>query len=123
MGETMRRSDSGKGTVKAILSIAFVFAVIYCGFKIIPVYVNSYELQDYIRQQNPFWVTQRTPADAIRNHILAKAKDLDLPVEPDQVKVEVGGGVKVQLDFTVPVDLRVYTLQLHFTPSAENKQL
>ena len=119
----MRRSDSGKGTVKAILSIAFVFAVIYCGFKIIPVYVNSYELQDYIRQQNPFWLAQRTPADAIRNHILAKAKDLDLPVEPDQVKVEVGGGVRVQLDFTVPVDLRVYTLQLHFTPSAENKQL
>jgi cell division protein FtsL len=123
MGETMRRSDSGKSTVKAVLSIAFVFAVAYSAIKIIPVYVSSYELQDYIRQQNPFWVTQRTPADAIRNHILAKAKDLDLPVEPDQVKVEVGGGVSVQLDYTVPVNLKVYTLNLHFTPSADNRQL
>jgi cell division protein FtsL len=119
----MRRSDSGKSTVKAVLSIAFVFAVAYSAIKIIPVYVSSYELQDYIRQQNPFWLTQRAPADAIRNHILAKAKDLDLPVEPDQVKVDVGGGVSVQLDYTVPVDLKVWTLRLHFTPSADNRQL
>ena len=123
MGETMRRSDSGKSTVKAVLSIAFVFALAYSAAKIIPVYVSSYELQDYIRQQNPFWLTQRTPADAIRNHILAKAKDLDLPVEPDQVKVDMGGGVSVQLDYTVPVDLKVYTLHLHFTPAADNRQL
>jgi len=119
----MRRSDSGKGTVKAYLSIAFLVAVMYCGFKIIPVYVNSYELQDYIQQQNPFWVAQRTPADAIRAHILAKAKDLELPVDPEHVKIEVGGGVKVDVDYTVPVDLKVYTLNLHFTPSAQNRQL
>jgi hypothetical protein len=117
----MQRSDSGSGTVKAYLSIAFLVAVLYCGFKIIPVYVNSYELQDYIQQQNPFWVAQRTPADAIRAHILAKAKDL--PVDPENVKVEVGGGVKVDVDYTVPVNLKVYTLNLHFTPSAQNRQL
>jgi hypothetical protein len=40
------------------------------------------------------------------------------------VKVEAGGGrVTVSLDYTVPVDLKVYTLNLHFTPSAENRQL
>lgn len=119
----MRRSDSGRATLKTLLSIVFLVVVVYAGFKIIPVYVNSYELEDYIRQQNPFWLTQRAPADAIRNNILAKAKDLDLPVEPDQVKVEVGGGVTVQLDYTVPVDLKVYTLQLHFSPSAQNRSL
>lgn len=119
----MRRSDSGKSTVKAILSIAFIVAVVYSGFKIVPVYVNSYELQDYIQQQNPFWVAQRTPADAIRNHILAKARDLDLPVDPENVKVEIGGGVRVSVDYNVPIDLKVYTLKLHFTPSGQNPQL
>jgi hypothetical protein len=120
----MRRSDSGKGTIKAILTVAFLVAVIYAGIKIIPVYVNSYELDDYIRQQNPFWVTQHASADAIRNNILAKAQDLGLPVSAEQVQVSAGGGrVAVNLDYTVPVDLKVYVLNLHFTPSAENRQL
>jgi hypothetical protein len=120
----MRRSDSGKITVKAIVSIVFLVAVVYSGIKIIPVYVDTYELDDYIRQQNPFWVTQRASADAIRGNILAKAQDLGLPVSAEQVKVETGGGrVAVNLDYTVPVDLKVYTLVLHFTPSAENRQL
>ncbi|MBZ5542458.1 MAG: DUF4845 domain-containing protein [Acidobacteriia bacterium] len=120
----MRRSDSGKGTVKTILTAAFLIAVVFAGIKIIPIYVNSYELEDYIKQQNPFWVTQRNSADAIRNSILAKAQDLDLPVSADQVKVDTGGGrVVVNLDYTVPVDLKVYILNLHFTPSAENRQL
>jgi hypothetical protein len=120
----MRRSDSGKGTVKTILTAAFLVAVAFAGIKIIPVYVNSYELDDYIRQQNPFWVTQRASADAIRGNILAKAQDLGLPVSADQVKVDTGGGrVAVNLDYSVPVDLKVYTLNLRFTPSAENRQL
>jgi hypothetical protein len=120
----MQRSDSGRATFKTIFALLFLVAVVYAGFKIIPVYVNSFELQDYIRQQNPFWVTQRAPADGIRNNIVAKARELDLPVSPEQVKVDVGGGrVAVAIDYTVPVDLMVYTLELRFTPSAENRQL
>jgi hypothetical protein len=120
----MQRSDSGKATVKTILALALMIAVAYSGIKIIPIYVNSYELEDYIRQQNPFWVTQHASADAVRNNILAKAQDLGLPVSAEQVQVDAGGGrVAVNLDYTVPVDLKVYTLMLRFTPSAENRQL
>lgn len=123
-GGIMRRSDSGRATVKSVLALLFLAAVVYVGIKIIPVYVDSYEFQDYIRQQNPFWVTQRAPAEGIRSTILDKAKELNLPVSPEQVKVDVGGGkVVVAVDYTVPVDLMVYTLELRFTPSAENRQL
>ena len=66
----------------------------------------------------------RASADGIQNNIVAKARELDLPVSPEQVKVEVGGGkVAVAVDYTVPVDLVVYTLNLRFTPAAENRQL
>lgn len=120
----MQITDSGAGRAKAILSIAFLIIVIFCGIKIIPVYVNSYELDDYIRQQTPFWLTQRASADSIQKAILAKAQELDLPVTPEQVKVEVTGAlVSVSLEYTVPVDLIVGTLPLHFAPSAQNKQI
>lgn len=120
----MQITNSGAGRVKAILSIAFLIIVIFCGIKIIPVYVNSYELDDYIRQQTPFWLTQRARNDAIQKQILDKAQELGLPVTPDQVKVEATGTlVTVSLDYTVPVDLIVYTISLHFSPSAQNKQI
>jgi hypothetical protein len=120
----MRFSETGAGRIKTVLSIVFLVFVIYSGIKIIPVYVNSYELDDYIREQTPYWLTQRARPEVIQKSILDKAQDLGLPVTADQVQVEAPGSiVTVNLDYTVPVDLIVYTLQLHFTPSAQNKQI
>ena len=61
----MRPSESGKITFKAIFYLAFIAAVIYAGIKIIPVYVDNYQLQDYIQGQTPYWLAQR--ASAIRS--------------------------------------------------------
>ena len=84
----MRPSESGKITFKAIASLAFLAAVIFAGIKIIPVYVDNYELQDFIQGQTPYWLTQRASAEVIRKVILAKAVELDLPMDEDNVKVE-----------------------------------
>jgi hypothetical protein len=122
--DTMRRSDSGEGRFKAFLSLAFLVAVIYCAFKIIPVYVDNYQLQDYIQNQTPFWLTQHATAEQVRNNILAKAQDLGLPLAAEQITVEATSvKLGVQIDYQVPVDLKVYTLQLHFTPSSENRSI
>lgn len=120
----MRHTDSGDANIKAYLTIAFLICVIYVGFKVIPVYVNSFEIEDYIRQQTPYWLTQRANADVIRGRVLEKARELELPMDADQVQVEASSAsVTVNLDYTVPVDLKVYTVKLHFTSSAQNKSL
>ena len=120
----MRHSDSGGGNIKAYLTLAFLLCVAYAGFKVIPVYVSSYELDDFIRQQTPFWLAQRVPSDGIRNRVLEKARDLELPLDPDNVIVEASSAsISVNLEYTVPVDLKVYTLKLHFKPSAESRAL
>ncbi len=120
----MLEVDSGRGRAKALLTIAFLGALIFSCIKIIPVYVNNYQLQDYIQNETPFWLTQRASVDAIRRNVMQKAEDLGLPVAAEQVKVEATGNrVGVSIDYTVPVDLKVYTLQLHFTPSSENRAI
>jgi uncharacterized protein (UPF0333 family) len=120
----MRLMDTGAGRIKAILSILFLIIVIFVGVKVIPVYVNDYELDDYVRQQTPFWLTQRASPDAILKNVLDKAQDLGLPVTADNVKVRAPGSlVNVTLDYTVPVDLLVATLPLHFSHSSENRQI
>ena len=111
-------------TFKAVLSLAFLAALIYFGVKTIPVYVNDYELDDYIQNQAPFWQTQHTSADEVRKNVLAKAQDLGLPLAAEDVTVQVNPyKVTVTLDYHVPVDLKVYTLQLHFTHSSENRSI
>ena len=118
----MRPSDSGRITFKAIFWLAFLAALIYSSFKIIPVYISDYQLNDYIYSQTPYWVTQHAPADAILRNVLAKAQDLELPLAAEDVTVNSNQNkVTVNVDYHVPVDLKVYTLQLHFTHSNENR--
>jgi EAL domain-containing protein (putative c-di-GMP-specific phosphodiesterase class I) len=120
----MRCLESGKGTAKAIFALAFLAAVGFSCIKIIPVYVNNYQLHEYIQNQTPFWLTQRASVDAIRSNILGRAQELGLPVAAEQVNVEASANrVSVNIDYTVPVDLKVYTLRLHFTPSSENRSI
>ena len=37
--------------------------------------------------------------------------------------VRTGSIVTIDVDYLVPIDLKFYTLMLHFTPSAENRQI
>jgi hypothetical protein len=117
-------SESGRISLKAILWLGFIAAVIFTGMKTIPVYVDNYQLQDYITNQAPLWLTQRATKEAIRNNVLARAQDLDLPLAAEEVVVDASANkVSVTVDLHVPVDLKVYTLELHFTDSSENKSI
>ena len=120
----MRLSESGKITLKALLSLAFLAASVFVAFKTIPVYINDYQLNDYIQNQTPFWQTQHASEEAIRKTIILKAQDLGFTLDADDMTVEATPNkVTVTLDYHVPVDLKVYTLQLHFTHSAENRAI
>ena len=114
-------SDSGVGSLKIIFVFLVLGAVAYVAIKTVPVYVNSYEVQDYIRQLAIKASVERVRPEAIQDQVTAHAVEQDLPVTRDNVKVTINGGkVRIDLDYTVPVDLKVYTLSLHFTPSSED---
>ncbi len=119
----MRRLEDGKGRLKALFALAVVAATVYLSIKIIPVYVNNYDLHNHIHELAETATVQHLSADKITKDVVAYADDLGLPITADNVKVAVGNIVTIDLDYTVPIDLRYYTLMLHFTPSAENRQL
>jgi len=121
----MRRSEEASGRFKALLSLAFLAAIIFVAIKTLPVYVNNYQLQDHIRQLSTQLAVRTRPAtpDEVRNEVVAFAQDHGIPLTADNVKVTIASHVMINLDYTVPVDLMVYTLKLHFTPSAENQSL
>jgi hypothetical protein len=121
----VRHTDSGRGYTKAIATLAVLSALGFAAVRILPVYVRAFELQDHLRQLAIEAMAGQHPSvESLRNNVLAKAQDLELPVKSADVKiVYTTGRISIALDYTVPVDLKVYVLKLHFTPSADNRSL
>ncbi len=121
----MEHEDAGAGRIKAILALLFIAVVIYCGIKIIPPYVENYQLQDYVRNLAVDATVAYPPATSqgVTQKILNKANELGLPITADEVQVVVGHTVTISVDYRVPVDLKFFTFSLHFTPSARNTNL
>ena len=121
----MRRAEEASGRFKTLSSLAFLAAVIFVAIKTLPAYVNNFQLQDHIRQLAT-QLSVRTRAvtvDEVRNEVVAFGQDHGIPLAADNVKVIISRHITIDLDYTVPVDLIVYTLRLRFRPSAESKTL
>jgi Domain of unknown function (DUF4845) len=119
-----RRSERGEGKLKGIAIAAFVVLAIYSAFKILPAYVNDYQLSDKMQEQARFALVNRYTEEQIRENIFKIVEDLDIPAKREDIKIVANNSVvKISMDYTVPVDLLMYHMDLHFTPSSENKAL
>ena len=119
------RRDSGKGGLRSFLALAFLAGVVFCAFRIIPVYLDNYQLQTFLRDLAVQATVQSPPmtVEAVQNEILAKTESLGLPVERKDIKVSLSRTIRIDLDYVVFVDLKFDTVTLHFTPSAENSKI
>jgi hypothetical protein len=118
------RLQRGAGMIKAILWTALLIYGAFVAYKILPAYVAEYQLQDKMQEQAKFAVVNRYPEEQIRDSIFKVVKDLDIPVKREEIKITANQDVvRIACDYTVPVDLLVYQMNLHFTPTSENKNL
>jgi hypothetical protein len=118
------RSQRGGGTIKAILWTVILVYGAFVAYRILPAYVTEYQLADKMQEQARFSVVNRYPEEQIRENIYKVVKDLEIPVKREEIKIVASQEVvKISMDYTIPVDLLVYQLNLHFTPSSENKSL
>lgn len=114
----------GEGRLKAIVYTVVLISTVYAAFKIVPAYVAEYQLNDKMQEQARFAVVNRYNEDQIRDIIFKEVQDLDIPAKREDIKVSATRAeVRISLDYTVPVDLMVYKVDLHFTPSSQNKSL
>ena len=104
--------------------VAIVVLAIYSAWKIVPVYVNEYQLSDKMQEQARFAVVNHYTEDQIRDNIFKVIQDLEIPAKRESIKVVATNSiVKISMEYTVPVDLFFYHTDLHFSPSSENKAL
>jgi hypothetical protein len=119
-----RRRERGEGRLKSIVIVVVIVLAIYSAVKIIPPYVNDYQLSDKMQEQARFAVVNRYTEEQIRENVFKVMQDLGIPAKREDIKVVATNSVvKISMEYTVPVDLLAYHIELHFSPSSENKAL
>jgi len=113
--------------IKAILGFIAIGAVVVGLFEIAPPMLANYSFQDDLRTVVLMDSAnlQKTDED-VRNDVLKKAKEHDLPIEGKQITVQhinTPGltAIYVAADYTVTISLPGYSFDIHFTPSSGNK--
>jgi hypothetical protein len=115
------------GTLKAIAGFLVVLLVVVCIFQIAPPLMANYSFQDDLRQVAMMdGAAYQKTDDDIRNDVMRKVKERDLPIEPKQVTVQRIGtpglaAVYVAADYSVTVNLPGYSFDMHFNPTSGNK--
>lgn len=82
-----RISQLGEGRIGFLISLALLGAGIFVGVKIVPVRINAYEFRDYIQDECRYAATRNRDEEIYRS-ILAKAKELKLPLEKKNLHLE-----------------------------------
>jgi hypothetical protein len=118
------RSQRGGGTIKAILWTVILCYGAFVAYRIIPAYVAEYQLSDKMQETARFGIVNHYSEDQIRDTIYKTVQDLEIPAKKEAIKVtSTQSVVRISLEYSVPVDLLVYHLDLHFEPTSENKSL
>lgn len=120
----LTKSQRGEGKFKAILWTAILVFGAYAAYKLLPPYIAEYQLADKMQEQARFAIVNHYSEDQIRDTVYKTVQELEIPATRDEIKVLSSSQVvRISVDYTVPVDLIVYHMQLHFTPSSENRAL
>jgi hypothetical protein len=118
------RSQRGAGKLKAIVVALLFIVAIYVAFKLVPPYMNEYQLQDKMQELARFGIVNRYSDEQIRENVYKAVQDLNLPIKREDIKVTITQATcRISLEYSVPVDMMFYSTELHFSPSSENKSL
>jgi hypothetical protein len=119
-----KRSQRGEGKLKAIIYTVVLLAAVYAAIKIVPAYVAEYELKDKMAEQARFAIVNRYSEEQVREVIFKVVQDLDIPANREDIKVEsTNHGIMISVNYSVPVDFKVYKTQLSFSPTSEGRDL
>ena len=89
--------------IKSLIGIFVVVAAFYLAFKLMPPYYNQIQFQEAVEQEARNASYNMRSEDDLRNVIMKKARENDIPVTPEMVKVQKMGNndVSVNVDYTV----------------------
>jgi len=115
------RAQRGEGHLKLLFVLVVLGAIGYTGFKIVPPYVDNYQLQDTCESESRLFAAHQKTEDKTKDAVWAQVQSLGIPVQQDAVKVEViGRTARVSVDYNIVVNLFGFDVNLDFHPKGES---
>ncbi|MFQ5926276.1 MAG: DUF4845 domain-containing protein [Terriglobia bacterium] len=114
-------SERGGSRLKTVVALLITAGIVLALVRIVPVYVKNYEFKDAVREEAKFArVRDETPMQ-IRQRLFQKAQQVGIhTIRPQQIHVvPAGRGVRISVNYNVPVQLIGYTFTLNFQASAD----
>ncbi len=113
-------------TLKLVLVLGVLGALVLVGVKVIPPYFSNYELEDSIKTEALQATYTTRTEDDIRDTIIKAARKYDIALTPKQVHVSRVGGIAtgsltIEADYSVSIELPGYSTVIEFHPSTQNK--
>jgi hypothetical protein len=113
------RRQRGEGQFGCLVGLVLLLIAGLIAYRLIPVKVKSAEMRETIVDEARSAGQHKDPQ--IIGNIVAKAKELGLPLTPEDVKIRRAREyIYVDVAYTVPVEFPGYTYQWHFEHHAEN---
>lgn len=109
---------SGRQVLILLMLVAFVFAAI----QYLPPYYSAFQFNDSIRQEVKYAGSSRKTVDVVRADIIAKAKELGIPLTKNDIRItKRGPSFTLEVEYRWPINLKVYRHELafHFSQSGE----
>jgi|SRR5579864_1353430 len=122
------QAESVMGTLKLIVVLGLLGALVYVSAELIPPYFANYEFQDALNNEARIGTYSTKGDEVIRDAVFKRAQDLELPLTRDQIKIQRTGGpgigsVAIETSYSVHVDLPYYPMDLEFHPQSKNKSV
>ena len=113
------RRQRGEGQLGCIVGLIILAIGIFIAWKMIPVKVRAADLRQEIMDDAKS--AGMMNEERIRASILAKAREDQLPVSDDNVKITRGSNqITIVVDYVVPIEFPGYTYQWHIHNEQSN---
>ena len=101
---------------RKIILVLLLFAV-YTGVSFWVPYSKLWVMKDLMQSQSRMFYTYPN-TERVRDFLIGKAEDLELPLKPEDVKVQSINGeiIYIEMNWDAPVDILMYHTSLHFSP-------
>jgi hypothetical protein len=94
---------------KQLLMLLLLIVALFAGSQVIPAYFHAFQFNDFIRQEVKFAVAAKRTTEQIRTRIVDKSKEYKINVGPRDIHItRRGPSFTVELDYVIPIDLRVW---------------
>jgi hypothetical protein len=99
----------------ALLVVVAMAAVLLA---LAPIYFEDYQLGRYMKSVAR---EANVPDEAVKAEVLSRAKQLDLPIRPEDLQIShPTGKLEMEMRYAVQMDFALYQVDVHFHHSAGN---